>query len=219
MKKLFNWDSPIFQLFNKLADFMVLNLLLILCSIPIFTIGAAQTALYDVVGRIIRQEEQVWKDYWRAFRSNFKQATILWLILLLVGIVSAFALWFYMSVQTIVGTIAMVLVGIVLILCLGTLTWVFALQSRFENPVKMTLRNAVYCAISYLPRTIIMASVNVVPLVLCFVSLEWFVRLGVFWFFLWFALAAYWNMQLLKKPFAVMEGISDKREQEHPEVE
>ena len=65
MGKLFDWDSPLIQTLNKVSDLIILNFLVLLSSIPVVTIGAAQAALYDVTRRMLRQEEQIWKDYYR----------------------------------------------------------------------------------------------------------------------------------------------------------
>ena len=211
MGKLFDWDSPLIQALNKISDLIILNFLVLLSSIPLITIGAAQAALYDVTGRMLRQEEQIWKNYWQAFRNNFKQATIMWLGLLAVGVPGVFTLLFYFSADTSSGAAAMAIMCMVLFLWAGILTWVFPLQSRFENPVQYTLRNALYCAVMYLPRTLIMVVLNMIPWALLFCAFHWFMWLGMLWVFIWFSLAARWNMHLLKKPFAMLEEMSQKQ--------
>lgn len=211
MGKLFDWDSPLIQTLNKVSDLIILNFLVLLSSIPIVTIGAAQVALYDVTGRMIRQEEQIWKDYWRAFRNNFKQATIIWLGFLAVGMSGIFALLFYFSADTSSGATAMAIMCIALLLWAGILTWVFPLQSRFENPAQYTLRNALYCAVMYLPRTLMIVVLNMIPWALLFCAFHWFMWLGMLWVFIWFSLAARWNMRLLKKPFAMLEEMAQKQ--------
>ena len=85
--KLFSYDSKFSQAILKLCYSCYLNLLWFLCSIPVFTAGAATTALYDVTLRISRGEDpSLTSRFFRAFRENFRQSTILWLILLALGI-------------------------------------------------------------------------------------------------------------------------------------
>ena len=86
--KLFAMDGKFLENFNKITDLVILNLLWILCCIPIVTIGASTSALYQVVLQIAENRESyITKEFFRAFRENFKQATIVWLVTLLVGFV------------------------------------------------------------------------------------------------------------------------------------
>ena len=80
MNWLFDMDKPLMRGLSVVTDLIILNILTFICCLPVFTAGAAFTALYTIVIRIIRNEDgSVVKDYFRAFRSNFKKATLLWL--------------------------------------------------------------------------------------------------------------------------------------------
>ena len=95
MGSIFNPDSSLMRGLGRLFDYVVLNMLTILCSIPIVTLGASVTAMYDVMGRMMRDEERgVFGDFFRAFRSNFKKATVIWLILLVIGALLGFGVYF-----------------------------------------------------------------------------------------------------------------------------
>ena len=84
--RLFSYDSKFSQIMLKLCYGCYLNLLWMVCSLPVFTAGAATAALYDVTLRLAREEEPpLTRQFFKAFRENFRQATILWLILLGVG--------------------------------------------------------------------------------------------------------------------------------------
>ena len=85
--KFFSYDSKFSQWMLRFCYCCWLNLLWAICSIPIVTIGAATTGLYYVMLKLARGEEgNVTKMFFRSFRENFKQATVLWLILLAVGL-------------------------------------------------------------------------------------------------------------------------------------
>ena len=85
---IFNYDNKFFRAVNKLADLVILSFCWLISCIPIFTIGAASSALYSAVHKSIRRGKgYVWSGYWSAFRSDFKQATKAWLIMLLIIIV------------------------------------------------------------------------------------------------------------------------------------
>ena len=88
--KFFSYDSAFSQLLLKLCYSCYLNLLWFICCIPIVTIGASTTALYYTSLKIVRDEDRsVARMFFRSFLENFRQSTILWLILLAVGLVLA----------------------------------------------------------------------------------------------------------------------------------
>ena len=135
------------------ADLLVLNILTILCSLPIFTIGAALTALDESCFHIIRQEgSSVVRGYFRSFRSNFKKGSLLGLIFLAAAILLYFD---YLAAQAYVPLFR---VGIfaISILLLAVFEYAFALLSRYENKLLATLKNAAMLAVAYFPRTLLM---------------------------------------------------------------
>ena len=85
MQKLFHYDSPFIKWVNRMGRIVILNILWVLCCIPILTIGASTTAMYRVAMALAERKEDVsvTGDFFRAFRSNFKPATLVWLILLI----------------------------------------------------------------------------------------------------------------------------------------
>ena len=83
---LFNYDNPVWRYIGKFGDLILLNVLWIVCSIPIFTIGASTTAVYYVTLKLVRDEDgYTFRSYFRSFKENFKQATAIWLLLLILG--------------------------------------------------------------------------------------------------------------------------------------
>ena len=83
MRSLFDTDGLLMRVLTKIADTVWLNILFLICSIPIFTIGASITALYYVSFKTIKDEEgYITKDFFRSFKENFKQSTIIWIVLL-----------------------------------------------------------------------------------------------------------------------------------------
>ena len=85
---IFSPESKFSKIMMRLAWGCYLNLLWIVCSLPIITVGASTTALYYVTLKIAEDREgDITQQFFRAFRSNFKQATQLWLMLLLLGVV------------------------------------------------------------------------------------------------------------------------------------
>ena len=146
-------DSPIMSGLSAAADLLVLNVLTILCSLPIFTIGAAITALNESCFHIIRQEgSSVARGYFRAFRSNFKKGTFLGLLFL---VAAAFLYFDYLAALTYVPVFRVGIVAIAILL-LAVFEYAFALLSRYENTLIATLKNAAMLSVAYFPRTLLM---------------------------------------------------------------
>lgn len=223
MRRLFDMDSPIMRGLTRFADLMLLNLLTLICSVPLFTIGAAVTALYGAVGRMQREEGHTIRNYFHFFKENFKKATIQWLIMVPVLALLIFALGYYTGENLparLSGILGIVVVIGIVIWCM-VLAWIFPLQSRFENTVKATLRNAVICAFAFLWRTIPVVVLNILPYAIFLIYPPVFVPLCLAWVLFYFSLAASLNLRLLNKPFAMMapETVEEEEEYEDDEEE
>ena len=208
MRKIFDLDSPIIQFLSKIADLMILNILYLVSCIPIITIGAANAALYDVTGRLSRNDAIIWRHYWQAFASNFKKAIPIGLVFLGSGALLYGCAIMYWSFELPNKDLCLTLLGIVAVVWLCAYSWAFPLQARFENTVKNTLTNSLLFSWSYLPRTIVMAILNSVPGII-FVYLPGVFVNGIFAFLvLWFSMSAYLCTLLLRKPFKQLEDLN-----------
>lgn len=154
MNWLFDMDNPVMRTLSTAADLIVLNLLTLLCCLPVVTVGAALTALNAAAIKIVRGEETApVKDYFRTFRENFKKGTVLGLIFLLIF---AILIVDYLAAGSTVPILRPVILAIALLmLMLGQ--YAFALLARYENTVRGTLKNAFLLAVGYFPRTVGMA--------------------------------------------------------------
>ena len=142
---MFSYNSKFYQTVSQILDCIALSFLWIVSSLPIITIGASTTALYYAVDKVIRREEGgIWKEYWKAFRRDFKRATGLWLIMLLViGILAAN---FYVAfspgavgeqvrVALQIGAVFLTVLMAIWLQC-----W-FPYLARFDDPIKKILKN------------------------------------------------------------------------------
>lgn len=151
------YDSPLMRLLGKAADLMWLNILCLLCSLPVFTIGASFTAMQTIFYRLLHNEDvYVTREFFASFKRNFKQATLVWLVIMLFYAILAFDYMFLADETSEFGfflqTVAMILAVIVFLISL----YVFPIISRYENTTKETLKNAVIIAISHPIRSVIM---------------------------------------------------------------
>lgn len=176
MGKLFDLDSPFAQALSKMADLMWLNILVMFTSLPIFTFGASITAAHYVALKIKRSEEgYVTKDYFRAFKENFKQSTLIWLLALVVIGVIVGDIYIMANVEGVeVANWIQVAIMAFGILIIFTMMWVFAVQAKFANTLKGTVMNAFKISIWQFPKTILMVVAACVPVAVCFVSMAVF---------------------------------------------
>ncbi|MBO5999901.1 MAG: YesL family protein, partial [Lachnospiraceae bacterium] len=71
MGNLFSMDSPLMKVLSRVADLLILNLLTVVCCIPVITAGAAFSAMYYVLLKMVRGEEgYIVKQYFKAFKEN-----------------------------------------------------------------------------------------------------------------------------------------------------
>lgn len=165
--KLFDLDSPIMQFLSRVYDLMYLNILFAICCIPFFTVGASLTAMYSVTLKMVKNEETyVGKEFFRAFRRNFKQATGIWLIVLAVALV------LYGDYQIIAkldipgrSAIQLALMCITLI-CFSMFLYVFPILARFVNTVKGTIKNSLLMCIAHLPYTFLFLGIQIIILII-----------------------------------------------------
>lgn len=217
--RLFDRNSPLLQYLSLLCDLMVLNVLTILCSLPIITIGAATSALYDSVWRLKQGQGTLFRNYFHAFRKNFVQATCLFLPLLLLGCIlgyNALLLFIYTTPLEFGAYLPYVICVAVWSMIAS---WVFPLQTRFENKIGRTYLNSMICALRYLLRSMVMALINLAPWVIFILSPEMFVRLMMVWIFVWFGVAAFINMQLLDVPMTQLTKLAMNRNEDSKIIE
>ncbi len=204
MSKIFNYDSPLIRTLSKIADLLVLNLMALLCSIPLVTVGAVTAAMYDTVERLQKDEAHLYGRFLKSFGSNFKQSLAMWLIMAVFGAFIVFSLYYYYITPMSNRNILLIVTVVAFALWAMILSWAFPLQAKFSNPVGVTLRNAVFCMLAYLPRSVVMAAINLIPWVmLAFIPLR-FIQFAPIWMTLYFSVAAFANLKLLKKPMTVL---------------
>ncbi len=197
LQGLFNYDNPVWRFIGKLGDLIILNVLWLITSIPIVTIGASTTALYYVTLKLVRDEDgYTIRSFFKSFKENFKQSTIIWLIMLAVGLLIGFDLYFFIYMQTDPSKLRSIMVAVfgslgLVYLCI--LTYVFPLQSRFYNPVKRTLFNAFYMSIRHILQTLGILVMDIALGVLMFVTFFSAPQFSVLFFLFGFPLVAFVN--------------------------
>lgn len=195
-------ESALIRMTVRLGELVLLNLCFLLCCLPIVTIGAASTALYTVCFRFgSQQEKNAVGSFFRAFRQNAKQGTLLWLT---VAALCAGVCWLVLLFLPTSGAARLGLLPsfILLLVCLIVASYVFPLLSLFDNTCRGTLKNALILGLGHLPRSVCLVAVNLAPVILLLADFMLFLRLSIFLVFLYFSAAAYINTFLLHKVVA-----------------
>ncbi len=201
MFSMFSPDSKIMQIIGRITDLILLNIVFLLSCLPVFTIGAATTAMYTLCFRMLRQEEgNILKPYFRAFRENFKPATgiFAFLVFILVPDYLYFEQVFHAEGALHYAFYLFVFIAAATVLTAGlAFPWV----SQFRNSVFQTLTNALLLSVSNLPRALAVAGINLLPFVLWIVNYDLFSKISFLWLALYFAAAAYMNAAILYPVF------------------
>lgn len=207
MNSMFNPDNPFMRFLSRVGELIIVNMLFLICSIPVVTIGAAAAALQKVAQDIVFEEETpVVRTFFRGFRENFKQATAAWIVTLLFLLGMCANLLLIASYFS--GNTAMVLNVLVLVMMaviVGVVSHLYPLIVRYRNTLREHLMNACILAIIKLPRTVAMVVLNLLPLIIAFFSMEVLVSTMVFWVVVGFAFASYMCAVLMKPVFAELE--------------
>lgn len=154
---MLRWDGPVMQFLRAVVNYVYVTLLLVLCSVPLLTFGAAACAAYDTVRRcLIREEGHIAPTFFKSFGGCFKQATLLWLLCAAIGLV----LWQGVRIMEALypdRTASAVLQGL-LMLC-GLITLIVLLYglasiARFQNRLPAILRNSLLLGLQNIWRTL-----------------------------------------------------------------
>ena len=162
MNGIFNPESPVMAFLGRVADLVWLNVLTLLCCIPVVTAGAALTALHYVTIKMVRGEEgYLTRSYFKSFKQNFFHATALWLLFALILAV-AWGDFYFISMMDadVAGVLRIALMAVFFFFLSGAVYW-FPLLARFENSIRNTVKNACLLGILHFPKTILILVIYV----------------------------------------------------------
>ena len=166
---IFEEGSPCQRFLNKMADLLILNLIALLMCLPIITAGASLTAMHYVLLKMVRGEEgYIVKSFFRSFKREFRQATVLWILYMALAALMASNLIMILQGGGVYPLWLPSSILVVAVLELMFMIYTFAMLSRFDNSIYQTLINAVTLTFSELPRSLEMAVITLVPLIAFF---------------------------------------------------
>lgn len=190
------------------GDLIVLNILYILCCIPVITAGAAEVACYSGLIRVLRKKNEglPFRPFFRDFGAALKQALPAWLLELVCFAVLVGDIWFatvYSEPDNKFFLIFAIVLGAVILLA-GM--WLYPLMARFRNTLGGHLKNAFLMAFARFPATLFALLIRVAVIAVPILFFEAFIYFGWFWLLFGFSLPMYAVAKLFKKQLQIIPG-------------
>lgn len=208
MRNLFNLDNPFVQFLARVGDLIIVNVLFLVCCLPVVTVGASLAAMQKVTQAMALDEDNgIVKTFFRGFRENFKQATLLWLMMLVFGV--SMLCNYLLITGFIAGTLATVLKCVLVVfsvLVLVMAVYMFPLMARYQNSLREHAANALILAVVKLPRTVALLVLCALPVVIAVISIQTFLQTLIFWLAVGFGFVSFMSSILLKPVFAELEN-------------
>ena len=219
MNIIFSMDNAFFRTIGKMVDLIWVNLLTLVCALPVVTAGASLTAMYDLLLKMTENKQgKLTEQFFRAFRANFKNATKVWLCALAALAVYAYNLYLlnagildgYGAVKKLsLGLIVLILFALIMLL-----NYIFALLARYDSSAGKTVKNAAKLSIAFFPKSFCMTVIVFFPLALTMLS-DYFFWL---WFLYGIAYPGYLISMLMMSVFRKIEGAKEEEQDELGEV-
>lgn len=164
MWKLRDENDPFVRFISRVVDLCALDLLWVLLCLPVVTAGAATCALHYAIGRMRRDQGGLFRGFFRSFAGNFRQATLVWLLLLAAsaGLIVSFSL--ALQMKGAMGIVLRVVLCVPLVLLLMVAVYAFPLLARFHVTLATLLSDCVLLAVAWFPRTVLLVVILFLPL-------------------------------------------------------
>lgn len=201
------YDSPIMQKLSFLGDLMQLNLCLLLGCIPIITAGASITAAYAVLFRLNNKSSlPVFRTFWKYFRSEFRQSTIVWIVTLLICGALSYNGLILLSYGDGISIIWWVLFALVSIMLIFSCSYLFPQIAQYHNNVLGFFKNAIRLGIINPLRSLLLVLLHSLPFFLFLVDPTILLLASILWLLLGFSLSLWIASLIISRTFAKIEN-------------
>ncbi|MBQ7990879.1 MAG: YesL family protein [Oscillospiraceae bacterium] len=156
--KIFSPEGKLYKFMVRFTDCVKLELLWLLFSLPIVTLGASTAAAFSVTLAMVREEEgKIGADFFRAFKANLKQGIAMTFITLL-------CIWaVYLDLQLIDtenGVIFLVTAVVAIYVFTFSLLYAYPLIARYENTLLRTIRNSFRLSMKFFVRSLLLVVIT-----------------------------------------------------------
>ena len=212
--KLFSLDSKLIRFLNIVADVVFVNLLYLVCSLPLLTIGPARAALLSVGRKWAKREQSGGGDFIKAFLSGFRSAFLHWIPVLLSGALLAFGIYIMCLNSLPVELLLWFLICPVTVLYLMVYSQFFMLEAHFTCSFLQSIKLSLLSALAHPLRSAAVLVVQAVPLIVFLWQPVMFMDMSLMWFFVYFSIDGFMCANLCAKPF---ERLLDRLGEDEPE--
>lgn len=188
MKNIFSYDSKLMRMLAALADVFLVNILFVVCSLPVITFGAARAALHTVCTRWLKKEDAGARDFLRAFKANFPAATALWLTLLPVGLLLVLAFFIIWNSTLENRKTLFIIEAVPTVFYLFSLSRIFEIVAWFNCKYGQYLRNSILISIAHPVTTVLHIALLALPYAVFFLRPDIFTLIGMGWVLIYFSI-------------------------------
>ena len=169
--KIFNPDNIIMSFFSRILDVIVLNFLFIICCIPILTIGSSLAAMYSLTLKMVKNEEtHIIRGFFKAFKENFRQGTIVGIIAIIIGIFITIDLRIIYTINNDSLKVLQLLCYIVAFWGYIVFLYAFPILARFVHTIKEVFKNSFMISIINFKWTLALILLNAPFVLMLFYS-------------------------------------------------
>ena len=200
---LFSPETRFYRFFETVWELFALNILFILTCLPIVTVGISATALCQSIQAMLRDEKPL-GVYFSVWKTDFKQSTAVWIPML--GMLAALVAYYYLFVFVPENPSFWGLLGILALTAvyLAVSAWLFSLMAQFNNTTANHLKNAAVLAIAHPLKSLMMAALMLVPVIVMLISPYWFFRFGFIWISVGASGVCYLHQRIVRPVMKVM---------------
>ena len=210
----FRVGSPFYRFMTLVTNLILLNLIWLVACIPVITAGAATTAMYSVLLKYVNKEDDdVLKPFWKSFRHNFKQATLLWIPHSLIGLALGAELVYLGYNST--GIIWWVLFGALAVIYMMVSAMIYPMLARYVNTTRAIVFNSINLTFRNFLPMVSAAVLTFGPVGMLLLDPEYFLYIGLIWTFGGISLLAYLNCIVVSKIFKKYEDPAPEEETEN----
>lgn len=202
MNSIFNLDNPVLRFLGRVCDMIYLNLLCLVCCIPVITVGSSVAALYYCMLKISRdRDSSITSMFFSSFKNNLKQGMLMTVLFL--------GVTFFLLIDINACDVAdiafkrhiKIFLYVLLVLWFVIISYAFPILAQFENTIKNIIKNSLFLGFSNLGYSIYIVILNAIPFVLFFLLPEVFLLTIPIWLFFGVAIIAFINSKMFIKIF------------------
>lgn len=201
--KFFDPDSKFAQVMTSFGEMMLLNLCWIVGSLPLITMGAANTAMYTVMGRRLREEGSgTIVPFFKAWWGNLKMSTLFWVAQVFISVSLGLILFLPLPV------LLKVLAAVLLLLVTLVFSTIYPQLARFRNRWFACLRNAVILLVLRLGWVLLNLLLFLTPVIIFLLAPMDFLRFGFIWLLCGFSALFFISAELMQKILKPLEELT-----------